>query len=146
MLRILYVNCARRECRYVALELDTTHELGEPGPQAEAVEMPEQRGVVKPDPAAAALFDIALEGSYCYRCPVIRRIVQLNKELITREESIVDGTRIRDVVDREVIANRLLAEPYFRCIHEGLMNAALLGKRNHMELRFLRLRPQSTRT
>src|SRR6185369_11737404 len=146
MSRILYVNCARCECRYVALELDSTHELGEPWPQAKAVEMPEQRGVMKPDPAAAPLFDVALEGRYCCRCPVIRRIVQLDEELVAGEESIGDRTSIRDVVDCEVVANRLFAEPYSRSVDEWFMNSALLRKRNHMELRCLRLRPQSART
>src|ERR1700710_1187344 len=116
MVRIVYVHCAGHERRYVALELDTAHKLGEPRPKAEAVEMPEQCGVMKPDPAAAALIDVALEGSYRCRCPVIRRVVQLNEKLVAREESIVDGSGIRDVIDREMVANRLLAEPSFRSV------------------------------
>src|ERR1700760_106179 len=140
MLRIFHVNCAGSEGSDVVLELDTTHEVGEPRPEAEAIEVPQQGGVMEADPTAAALFDVTLKCGHRCGGPIVGRIVELNEELVVRKEGIVDGLGVLDVVDREVIPNGLLRKPYLRGVHKGLMNTALFGERNNMEWGPLRLR------
>src|ERR1700723_699990 len=50
------------ECRDIVLESDAAHELREPGPDGETVELAEKRGVVKADPSAAAFLDVLDKG------------------------------------------------------------------------------------
>lgn len=108
-------------------ESDITHEAGEPIPHREAVELAEKRGVVEADPADGALLDGFGEGCGSGRRPVIRRIVELDEELIVREEGLIDGLCIFDVIDGEVISFRFLREPYFGGCDVGLMLTAVFG-------------------
>src|ERR1700752_508084 len=91
MLRVLHMHCARRKRSDVVLELDTSHEVGEPRPQAEAIEVSQESGVMESDPASAAPFAVTLKCSHRCGSPIVGRIVELNEELVVRKEGIVDG-------------------------------------------------------
>jgi len=64
------VNSAGGEGGDVVLELDAAHEVGKPRPEAEAIEMSQQRRVMEADPAAASFIDITLKMRRRSRRPV----------------------------------------------------------------------------
>src|ERR1017187_2449305 len=138
VVRIFHLDGARGELGNVVLPADGAHEAVEPGPDRVPVEFAEQRGVMEPDPAAAALLDIALEGRCSRWLPTVRRIVELDEEAEAGEELIVDPIGILDVLDIETNGGGLLGEPDLSRVHKGPMQTAVFGKSQHMEARRLR--------
>src|ERR1700733_8608877 len=63
VMRIFHVHRAGSEGSYVVLELDATHKVGKPRPETEAVEVSQQRSMMKADPAAASFVDVTLKCS-----------------------------------------------------------------------------------
>jgi hypothetical protein len=100
--------------------------------------------MVESDPADAAVFDELLEGGLGCRRPAVRRIVQLDEELVLREEGLVDRFGVLNIVDGKVIANSLFGEPSLGGIHIGLMNSPRLGDGDDPELRLWTLRRGGT--
>ena len=83
--------------------------------------------MMKADPSAATFFDVLDEGGLRSRRPVVGRVVELDEELVVREELVVDLVRVLDVIDGEVILRGLLIEPDLGGFNEGQMNSAGLG-------------------
>ena len=83
--------------------------------------------MVKADPSTLAFLDVANEGGLRGWCPVVRRIVELDEELVSREKCLVDGIGVFDVVDSEVVFSRQLVQPDLRRVDKGLVNSAVLG-------------------
>ena len=87
--------------------------------------------MMEADPTVRAFRDIAFEGSGRRGSPRIGWKVQLNKELILREECIVDVVRIFDVVNRKAIGFRLLRKPDLCGIDKRFVNTPVLGYCDH---------------
>ena len=91
--------------------------------------------MVKADPAAGAARDVAFEGFLGHWGPAIRRIVELNKQLVLRQEGIVDGIGIGDVVDGKVIFIGQLLQPYLGRSYELIVwSVPRLCDRHHPKL------------
>src|SRR5579863_289562 len=71
-------------------ESNSTHELGEPWPDTESVKLPQQRGMMKPDPSSAAFLNVSNESGSGPGRPAIGRVVQLDEDAVLREECVVD--------------------------------------------------------
>jgi hypothetical protein len=94
---------------------------------------------MKPDPSPAAFLNVSSECRSGLGRPPIRRIVQLNKDAVLRQERVVDLAGILNVIDREIVIDRLLLQPFFGRIYKGPMNSTGLGKRDDLESRGGRL-------
>ena len=90
--------------------------------------------MVKSDPSPAPLLDVVAEGFHGCGFPRIRRVVQLNKQLVLRQERLIDLVRVLDVVDREIVLNRLFSQPYLGGINERLVDTASFRDGNHPKL------------
>src|SRR5260370_13562364 len=88
MILVLNRNRSSDKRSDVILEANSPHELVEPRPDLEAIEFPKESGVMKSDPAAFALFDVLDEGRLGRVCPIVRRVVQLDKETVFRHECV----------------------------------------------------------
>ncbi len=88
---------------------------------------------MKADPSSAAFLNVSSECGSSLGRPPIGRIVQLNKDLVLRQECVVNLAGILNVIDREIVLGRLLLQPYFGRIDEGPMNATRLGKSDDLE-------------
>src|SRR5258706_14215424 len=87
----------------VILETNTSHELVEPRPYLEAIEFTQQRGVMKSDPAAFALFDVLDESVLGRVCPIVGRVVQLDEQAVFCEKCVIDFLRVLNVVHGEIV-------------------------------------------
>src|SRR5579859_1036404 len=123
----------------VVLEANAAHEIGEPVPHRVPVKFAEQGRVMKSDPASASLSDVLLESGRGSGRPTVRRIVQLDKELVARKKSRVDFFGVLDIVDREVSGDGLFCEPDLGGIHKRLVNAVRFGEGDDFEFWLLRL-------
>ena len=90
---------------------------------------------MKADPAAFPLLNIFFKGSYGCGSPRIRRVIELNEELILRQKGIIDLLRVFDVINREAIDSRFLLQPDFRRVDKGFVDAALFSDGDDSELR-----------
>src|SRR5580658_8448801 len=106
----------------VTSESNSTHELREPWPDTVSVKLTKQRRMMKPDPSPAAFLNVSSECRSGLGRPPIRRIVQLNKDAVLRQERVVDLAGILNVIDREIVIDRLLLQPFFGRIYKGPMN------------------------
>src|SRR5258708_14370963 len=95
--------------------------------------------MMKSDPSSFAFLDVLLECRYCGRCPGVRRIVQLNEELVPRKKCIVDLFCVVDVVHRKVAGNRFFLKPEFGCIYKRPVNAVLFRRAADSKLWLLTL-------
>src|SRR6266852_4770301 len=94
----------------------------EEGGHLEAVELAEQRRVVEAHPPDRPLLHRLLERGLGYRRPAVRRIVDLDEQVVRRQIVVVDRIRRADVVDRESFFRRRLLQPAQRGVSERLMN------------------------
>src|SRR5262245_54774248 len=118
-----------REVANVALEHDVAHELMEERRHLEAVELSEERGVVETYPPDRSLLHRLLERGLGYLRPPVRRIVDLNEQVVGRQIGVIDRIRRADVIDRESFFRRRLLQPLKRGVSERLMNRlARLGQ------------------
>ena len=99
---------------------------------------------MKPDPTAAPFVDVLFKSTHRRGGPAIGWIVKLDKELIMRQEGIVDRRRVFDVVDGEVIANRLLLQPHPGSVYIRLMNPAVFSHGKHVKAGWCVLRRRHT--
>src|SRR5438094_10679347 len=97
-------------CKLI-LEADASHELVKPGPDLETVKLSQHSGVMKSDPTASALFDVLDERGLRLIGPIVRRIIQLDEQVVLCEESVVDLLGIFDVVHGEIVFARQLVKP-----------------------------------
>src|SRR6267154_4153086 len=118
----------------VILETNTSHELVEPRPYLEAVEFAQQCGVMKSDPAAFALFDVLDERLFGGVCPIVRRIVQLEKQTVFREKCVIDFFRVLNVVHGEIVIAGQFSQPNLGTVYKWLVNAAVLRQGDHAEV------------
>src|SRR5467141_2983057 len=139
MLLIFCVDLCCHERSDVALVANAPHEIGEPFPQWVSIKLPQQRRMMKSDPSSFAFLDVPLECRYCGRCPGVRRIVQLNEELVPRKKCIVDLFCVVDVVHRKVAGNRFFLKPDFGCIYKRPVNAVLFSEGDDPKLGLLTL-------
>src|SRR5260370_21010656 len=95
--------------------------------------------MMKSDPSSFAFLDVLLECRYCGRCPGVRRIVQLNEELVPRKKCIFDLFRVVDVVHRKIVGNRFFLKPDFGCIYKRPVNAVLFSEGDDSKLGLLPL-------
>jgi len=58
---------------------------------------------MKSDPATFALFDVLDKGGLGRVCPIVRRVVQLDKEIIFGKKLVVDFLCVLNVVHGEVV-------------------------------------------
>src|SRR5712691_6911961 len=87
------------------------------------------------DPSALALGDEILKSLFRDRRPVIRRIVELDEELVLRESLLIDAPEASDVVNREIVLGGQLVQVELGRVDELLMvAAAALRERNNAEL------------
>src|SRR5438046_7950288 len=133
MIAVLDSDRTRDEACDVILEADASHELVKPGPHLETVKLSQQSGVMKSDPTASALFDVLDERGLRLSGPIVRRIIQLDEQVVLCEESVVDLLGIFDVVHGEIVFARQLVKPSLCRIHERFVDAAVFGKCDHME-------------
>jgi len=89
--------------------------------------------MVKADPADGAAFDGVLEGGDGSWLPGIGRVVELEEELVVREEGVVDLVGVFDVVNGEVVAPGFVGKPDFSGVDEGLMDASGFGDGEDVE-------------
>src|SRR5580698_5713026 len=97
--------------------------------------------MMETDPAATSFVDVTLKCRHRRRRPVVGRIVQFDEELIVGKKVIIDGVRVLNVIDREVVTNGLLSKPYLRAVDEWLVIAPLLREGDDVKPRRRRLRP-----
>lgn len=76
------------------------------------------------DPADGAVFDGVFEGGDGSWFPGVGRVVELEEELVVREEGCVDLVGVLDVVDGEVVAPGFVGEPDFGGVDKGFVDAA----------------------
>lgn len=76
------------------------------------------------DPAATAFLDVFLEGLPSLRGPAIRRVVELDEELVLRKVGVVDGIGVLNVIDGKIVFARLFLQPHFCGFYEGKMYAS----------------------
>ena len=128
---IFHVHHAGREIPDVALEDDPAHELMEEGRHLEAVELAEERGMVEPDPSDGSLFHGLLEGGFGDGRPAIRRIVDLDEQIVRGQVRLVYRIGRADVVHREALAAGGVPQPLHSGVSERLMDGLTwLGERD----------------
>src|SRR6476620_8558086 len=122
----------RREVRDVTLEHDVAHEQMEERRHFEAIELAEERRVMEPDPSNGALFHRLLERGLRHRRPAVRRIVDLDEQVVRGEIGLVYRIGRTDVIDREALLDGRVLQPLYRRVSEWLMNRlAWFGERDH---------------
>ena len=94
---------------------------------------------MKSDPASAAFFNVFLKSGRRSRSPAVRRIVQLDKELIAGKKSGVDFFRVLDVVDRKSSGASLFREPGLGGVYKRLVNAVRFGECDDVKFGLWRL-------
>src|SRR5438445_7199331 len=99
MFLIFCVDLRGREGSDVVLEANASHEIGEPSPHRVSIKFSQQRRVMKANPSFFALLNALLERRGGGWCPAVRRIVELNEELVPRKKCFVDLFCVVDVVD-----------------------------------------------
>ena len=119
------------EARNVPGKADAAHELRKPGPHGESVEFSKECSVVETDPTDGAIFNRLGKGSSSRGSPVVVWIVDLNEKLVLRQVGCVNGFRVFDVVDAEVVDRGLFFQPKLGGIDKGLMQSAALGNREY---------------
>jgi hypothetical protein len=128
------MDCARREGRNVLSEPDVAHEAGKPWPHGKAIELSQQGGVMKADPANRAFFDRFGKRRHRVGCPIIGRIIQLDEHTILCKEGGVDRLCVFNVIYREIVSLRLFLQPDFGRIDKGLEDATGFSDSNYFEL------------
>src|SRR5216683_8144745 len=88
------------------------------------------------NPSATALFNIFHESSHSRRRPGIRRIVELDEQLVVRQECVVDFVGVLYIIDGKVAIRRQFLQPNFRRVDKRLMYPAVFGQSNNPELWF----------
>jgi len=94
----------------------------EEGGHLEAIELVEQRRVVEAHPPNRPLLHRLFERGLRHRRPAVRRIVDLNEQVVRRQIGVVDRIRRAEVVDRESFFRGRLLEPALRGVSERLMD------------------------
>ena len=103
MIRVFDVDLARGERADVVFPDDAAEKIIVPGPDVIAVKIAQQRSVMQPDSSRLVpRLSVLLESIRRGRAPAVRRIVQLQEQLIMRKIVIVDVGGVLDVVEREV--------------------------------------------
>ena len=86
-------------------------------------------------PTDRSMLDRLLERTGRGGCPIIGRIVELNKKLVLRKKRIVDELGVFNVIHSEVVSLCLFLQPYLRGVDEGFVNAASFSDSNNFEWR-----------
>src|ERR1700712_3333382 len=113
MLFIFDVNLCFYKCCDVIFVPGITHKLAEPLPHWEAVELAEQRCVMKAYPTTFALLNIVFECFYSFFFPPVRGVIQLEEQLIVRKKSLVNLISILNIIDTKVLGGSQAIQPYF---------------------------------
>lgn len=87
--------------------------------------------MVETNPTDGAIFNRLGKGSSSRGCSVVGWIVDLNEKLVLREIGCINGFRVFDVVDGEVVDRGLFLQPKLGGIDKGLMQPAALGNREY---------------
>src|SRR5260370_25114689 len=134
MIVVLNRDRSSNERSDVILEVNSSHELVEPRPHLEAIEFTQEGGEMKSDPAAVALFDVLDESGFGCVCPIVRRVVQLDKQIIFCEKCVVDFLCVLNVVHGEIVLAGQFPEPGFGGVYKWLVNATVLRQSDHAEV------------
>ena len=89
--------------------------------------------MVEAYPADGALLDGVVEGGDGCGLPGVGWVVELEEELVMREECGVDFVGVFDVVDGEVVALGFFSEPDLGGVDEGLVDSAGFGDGEDVE-------------
>src|ERR1700730_15106395 len=134
MIRVLNRDRSSNKSSDVILEANSPHELVKPRPHLKAIEFTQQGGVMKSDPAAFALFDVLDEGGLGRVCPIVRRVVQLDKQTVFCEKCVIDFLCVLNIVHGEIVLAGQFPPPNLGAVYEWLVNAAVLREGDHPEV------------
>ena len=125
--RLFHLDFSRSSFGYVVFEAYAAHEVREPLPHGEAVEVAQKRSVVKSHPSNRSVEDSLFKGRFGLVGPVVRRVVELYEHFEAGEECAVDVARAVDFFVSEIVFLRKAVEPFERGCGEALVLASPLG-------------------